>query len=206
MKNLWAIVFVVILLILLYTFLPPLEQDEARYRESIIQERQKIETFMKNDPDSPFHKKGEVLFSGLQYFEIDPEFRVEAEVTLFENPERLELAMSNGGRQTYFKYAIAKFDLLAIPQQLVLLKSEDTWNSNRIFLPFYDETSTEETYGGGRYLDITYSGTATVLIDFNLCYNPYCAYTDTYRCPFPPPENQLSVEVRAGEKKYRKVH
>jgi uncharacterized protein (DUF1684 family) len=204
MKNLWPFVFVVIILILFYTFFLPGE-DKDQYRKSVIRERQKIERFMKDDPDSPFRKKGEIPFRGLEYFEIDPDFRVEADVTKLENPERIELIMSDGSRETYFKYAIAEFTLMEVAQRIVLLKSEDHWNENWVFLPFYDETSTEETYGGGRYLDITYSGSSRLIIDFNLSYNPYCAYTDSYRCPFPPPQNQITVKVTAGEKVYRKT-
>jgi uncharacterized protein (DUF1684 family) len=39
-----------------------------------------------------------------------------------------------------------------------------------------------------------------LLIDFNLCYNPYCAYTTGYNCPIPPKENFIDLEIRAGEK------
>jgi hypothetical protein len=206
MRIIVPFALLVIFLILLYTFLPPQKENEVKYRQSIQEERKKKEMFMKNDPDSPFHKKGEVAFYGLEYFEIDPDFRVEAKVTLLDKPERIELAMSDGSQEIYFKYARAEFELLDEPQRIVLLKSEDYWNENWVFLPFYDETSTEETYGGGRYLDIPYHGTPTLLIDFNLSYNPYCAYTDAYRCPFPPPENQITVKVTAGEKKYHENH
>jgi uncharacterized protein (DUF1684 family) len=39
-----------------------------------------------------------------------------------------------------------------------------------------------------------------VALDFNLAYNPYCAYADRYSCPIPPVENKLLIEIRAGEK------
>jgi uncharacterized protein (DUF1684 family) len=72
-----------------------------------------------------------------------------------------------------------------------------------LFLAFADETSTQETYGAGRYLDIKkVPGSSSVLLDFNKAYNPYCAYSDKFSCPFPPKENILSVPIRAGEKVY----
>lgn len=206
MKYLWPSVFLIALVILIYTFLLPGKDINEAYRQSILEEREKVAEFMKNSADSPFHKKGDVVFEGLNYFEVDPTFKVEAKITLLDHPEQIVLTLSDGSREKYFKYAIAEFELSGKSQRLVLLKSEDYWSENWVFLPFYDETSTLETYGGGRYLDITYAGGPVATLDFNLCYNPYCAYTDTYRCPLPPPENQLTVKVTAGEKIYREDH
>jgi uncharacterized protein len=73
----------------------------------------------------------------------------------------------------------------------------------KLFLAFGDATSAKETYGAGRYLDITKTpGATTIILDFNKAYNPYCAYNETYSCPLPPPENLLNVAIRAGEKSY----
>jgi uncharacterized protein (DUF1684 family) len=72
-----------------------------------------------------------------------------------------------------------------------------------LFLAFADATSANETYGAGRYLDLKkVPGATTVTLDFNKAYNPYCAYSDKFSCPFPPKENVLKVAVRAGEKSY----
>jgi uncharacterized protein (DUF1684 family) len=72
-----------------------------------------------------------------------------------------------------------------------------------LFLAFGDKTSALETYGAGRYLDVTKTpGSRTIKLDFNLAYNPYCAYDNTYSCPLPPAENLLEVAVKAGEKTY----
>jgi uncharacterized protein (DUF1684 family) len=161
---------------------------------------------MKSNPDSPFHKKGRVEFEGLKYYDPDPEFRIEADIERFDHPEEIMLTLNDGSRRKYFRYATAEFELSGVPQKLILLKSEDYWNEDWLFLPFYDETSTGETYGGGRYLEVPYSKGSTAIIDFNVSYNPYCAYTDTYKCPFPPPENHITVQVTAGEKIYRTFH
>jgi uncharacterized protein (DUF1684 family) len=206
MKYLWPSVLVIALLILVYTFLLSGKDQKEEYRQSILEEREKVAEFMKNNPNSPFRKKGEVEFKGLNYFDVDPAFKVEATITRLDHPEQIMLTMSDGSLEKYFKYAIAEFELSGQPQRLVLLKSEEYWNEDWVFLPFYDETSTHESYGGGRFLEITYTGGPVATIDFNLCYNPYCAYTDTYGCPFPPPENQLTIKVMAGEKIYREAH
>jgi uncharacterized protein (DUF1684 family) len=76
-------------------------------------------------------------------------------------------------------------------------------NPTVLFLPFFDETSSVSTYGGGRYLDPEYAGGNEIVLDFNLAYNPYCAYVEGYTCPLPPPENRIDAEVNAGEKNYK---
>jgi uncharacterized protein (DUF1684 family) len=37
------------------------------------------------------------------------------------------------------------------------------------------------------------------VVDFNLAYNPYCAYNTGWTCPIPPFENITKAPIRAGE-------
>ncbi|MHA1701352.1 MAG: DUF1684 domain-containing protein, partial [Promethearchaeota archaeon] len=71
---------------------------------------------------------------------------------------------------------------------------------------FRDETSGKETYGAGKYLDLEEENhkisKGKWILDFNVAYNPFCAYSEKYACPFVPPENWLKVPIFAGEKKY----
>ena len=71
------------------------------------------------------------------------------------------------------------------------------------FLPFTDATSGEETYGAGRYVEIDILEDGRVAIDFNMAYNPYCAYNEDWSCPLTPFENRLQVPIQAGEKKFK---
>ncbi len=71
---------------------------------------------------------------------------------------------------------------------------------DQLFIIFGDQTNGTETYGGGRFLDVPYSGEGNIIIDFNKAYNPPCVYTDFATCPLPPRENILSFRVGAGEK------
>lgn len=73
-----------------------------------------------------------------------------------------------------------------------------------LFLPFTDQTNNKETYGGGRYIDLNVNDIRNnhLEIDFNKAYNPYCAYSDGYRCPIPPEENDLPISIIVGEKLY----
>lgn len=68
------------------------------------------------------------------------------------------------------------------------------------FLPFVDSLRGEETYGAGRYLEPEEGPDGRFHIDFNLAYNPYCAYNENWSCPLTPFENRLNVPIRAGEK------
>ncbi len=205
MKYLIPAVLIILAVILVYTFRST-APSSADYIREVEKHRDEIDSFMKNDPRSPFSKKGELEYKGLNYYNIDPDYKVNAQVIKLMNPELINIPMSDGSYAGYYRYAIAKFDLHDTSQQVVLLKSKEYWNEDWVFLPFYDETSAEETYGGGRYLEVDYDGGDEAIIDFNLAYNPYCAYNDDYSCPIPPRENHITVEVKAGEKKYKAPH
>jgi uncharacterized protein (DUF1684 family) len=83
------------------------------------------------------------------------------------------------------------------PVELTLYK-----DSHGFFLPFVDSLAGKETYGAGRYLEPEALGEGKFLVDFNLAYNPWCAYSPMYSCPLPPDENRLTVPIRAGEKDF----
>ena len=75
---------------------------------------------------------------------------------------------------------------------------------NYLFLPFLDDTNGEESYGGGRYIDLRIPKNDELVIDFNKAYNPYCAYNEKYSCPIVPRENYLALKVEAGVKVFKK--
>jgi uncharacterized protein (DUF1684 family) len=76
----------------------------------------------------------------------------------------------------------------------------ETNTMERLFVPFADLTSGEDTYKGGRYLDLDRTATGLYDLDFNLAYHPYCVFNPSYDCPVPPRENRLLVAIRVGEK------
>ncbi len=106
----------------------------------------------------------------------------------------------------YRKYGQLHFHLggkplvLTVYQNLELIRQEKY--RDYLFIPFTDETNGHASYGGGRYLDFRIPATPRVTLDFNLAYNPYCAYGGAYSCPIPPAENALPLAVEAGEKTY----
>lgn len=114
------------------------------------------------------------------------------------------LPTSDNLEKKYLEYAFAEFELNGESCKLLILEiMEEGPYRGTLFLAFADATSANETYGAGRYLDVKkVPGASSVILDFNQAYNPYCAYSEKYSCPFPPKENILKIAIQAGEKKY----
>ena len=73
------------------------------------------------------------------------------------------------------------------------------------FVPFVDATAPEETYGAGRYLEPGDLGDGKLYVDFNLAYNPYCAYNDNWSCPLPPKREPDFCAHRGGRKEVSRL-
>ncbi len=177
-----------------------------KYNSIIEKERVEKNEMFKNGEDSPLTYQQKIQFNALNYFPIDKQYLVEANFELNPMKETIRIGYSDGSEKLYLKYGFATFNLLGTEQKLTVLKPTFFEGEEYLFLAFYDETSTAETYGGGRYIDLDPEPGNTIKIDFNLAYNPYCAYNTEYRCPLPPKENQITIAVKAGEKKYDLNH
>lgn len=177
--------------------------SENEFAKAIAIERKEKTDNLKKDENSPFATlTGK--FEDLKYFKPDLKYRVNATLTSINDKNVIVLNTSDGKEQKYLEYAHATFTLEDVENKLVILEVMEMGpQRGKLFLAFADETSGKETYGGGRYLDIKKVPAATsVVLDFNRAYNPYCAYNDSYSCPFPPAENILKVAIRAGEMSY----
>ena len=106
-------------------------------------------------------------------------------------------------RQAYLRYGAFAFRIQGRSLKLVVYKSAEDPYARSLFIPFSDETSGRETYAAGRNLDHEEQGGDDYELDFNMAYNPYCAYSEEYACPMPPAENKLPVKILAGEKNYK---
>ncbi|TDI69269.1 MAG: DUF1684 domain-containing protein [Bacteroidetes bacterium] len=189
---------IVVALILWYSFLTG---EKLSFEETVFKHRDEILDFMKNNDESPLPDSVRTGFEGLDYFAPDPSFKVEAALELISDNSKLNTVTNDGQVRKYTRYAYAIFDLSGQQYQVTLLL-DDTEKDGSLFLPFGDITNGNSTYGGGRYLDLQLNKRNTIIIDFNLAYNPYCAYSADYSCPLPPLENQLSVAINAGEKNF----
>ncbi len=156
--------------------------------------------------ETPLPKEELAKFTGLDFYEINPKFRIEALLVPTPDSEPFEMSTSTERAPIYRRYAYAIFtldgmlDTLDIYQNMGLIKQKGY--EDYLFLPFGDLTNGLETYGGGRYLDLTIPEGDTLVLDFNLAYNPYCVYNYKYSCPIPPRENFVNAEIKAGVKNY----
>ncbi len=166
--------------------------------EALLQHRTAKDEFFRTSPNSPLDPSLRDDFPGLTYYEPDPAavFTLPVDGDVERGP--ITIQTSDGLTRTYQRAGRVHFDIGGVPAALTLYSS----NHPGYFVPFRDATSGNETYGGGRYLDVTPNADGTVTIDFNLAYNPFCAYSTMYSCPIPPPENWLDVAIAAGEKAY----
>jgi uncharacterized protein (DUF1684 family) len=160
------------------------------------QRRMKDEIFAGHH--SPLDPDDAAGFRGLDYYKPNPDliFRLTLEPT---ERARIRVQTSDGKEAIHERAGVARLEVEGHEVELVLY---DTGHPG-YFLPFRDKTSGAETYGAGRYLDIEPNDDGTVTIDFNLAYNPLCAYSDAFSCPLPPVENWLTVPIEAGERDYR---
>lgn len=174
------------------------------YAAIVNVERIAKDEFMKQDEASPLFKQGAAI-TALTYFPPDLRYRVFATLDPVTNKQVRLLPTSTGEESRYLEYAWATFEIDGVENKLLLLEIMDMGpNRGKLFLAFADETSANETYGGGRYLDLKkIPGATSIELDFNKAYNPYCAYDDGYSCPLPPRENVLKVAIQAGEKTYK---
>lgn len=200
-KIIFAITAIVVIIIIGYSF-GAFDGDEA-YIKTIVEHRQERRTFFKRGSESPLTTVEKKKFKDLNYYPPNSEYRVNARLTPFQNQAILKIPTSDNKEKTYRKFAFAEFELEGKLHKVLLLKPTDSENSNEVFLAFTDSTSGEETYGGGRYIDLETSSNSRIIIDFNKAYNPFCVFNDKYSCPFPPKENQLQVAVKAGEMDYK---
>jgi len=156
-----------------------------------------------NPKETPLRGDHFKNFKGHPFFPFDPKYRVNATWVKTENSKPFDLPTSSGKTKSYREYGKASFDLdgkkytLTVYQSLDLMKQKKY--KNYLFLPFRDATNEKETYGGGKYMDLTIHEGNTIVLDFNKSYQPFCAYNAyDYNCPIIPEENRLPVEIRAG--------
>jgi uncharacterized protein (DUF1684 family) len=168
--------------------------------QKLLDFRKQKDHYFRTSPDSPIANKEN--FKGLIYFEPTSDFKVKANLTLLNDTLPFFLSKNDARKSKYVRYAIATFMLNNQQYNLTLLKLEGKIDNNVLFIPFSDKTNGGETYEGGRYLDVRLKNENSIVLDFNLAYNPYCAYNYKYSCPIPPRENVLSISIEAGEKKY----
>lgn len=180
---------------------PPPAASGQTLTERVEQSRiDKDEAFRFAD-ESPIPAATRATFPGLVYFPVDPAYSVPASLVeeRTADPVMIELATSRNTVDRLARVGTITFRLSGATHTLTAFATAEEGLS-RLFVPFGDLTNRQETYGGGRYLNLTRTATGLYDLDFNMAFNPYCVYDVNYTCPLPPAENKLQVAILAGER------
>jgi len=167
------------------------------YFDTIKKQR---DIFLKNlmsEKDSPISSIKD--FSGIKYFEADKNFIVDADFKA-ESAGQGMILMTDSTQTEIKRAGTATFSVDGKTFTV------NVFDEGEYFLfPFRDLTSGKETYGGGRFINISKDKLKDdkLEIDFNNAHNFYCAYNESFICPIPPKENFINTEIKAGEKKYK---
>ena len=171
----------------------------GRARFYIIDREGRVAARVK-DPEAPTRTG----FAGIEHFPIDPALRVEARLEPYEAPREVAIPTVLGEDTAMTAPGLLHF---SIGGEALTLEAYADEPGEDLFLIFRDATSGDTTYGAGRFLAADAPGPdGTTVIDFNLAYNPPCAFTPFATCPLPPPQNWLPVALEAGEKYHGEAH
>lgn len=164
--------------------------------------QRELNSEFKDASKSPLKSKDRDKFKGLDFFTYDSTYVVEAEFKRTEAEKPFKMRTTTGLLPEYIKYGEITFELENEAFTLNVYQNQELFNEegfeDYLFLPFLDDTNGDESYGGGRYIDLRVPDGNHLTVDFNTAYNPYCAYNEKYSCPIVPRENYISVAVRAG--------
>lgn len=178
---------------------------ENPYEQAVLFQKKMNKEF--SDPaSSPLKKKDLAVFKTLDYFPIDTSYSVKAKFTRTPDEKPFFMPTTTERMSQEVLYGVVSFQIhgkefkLNVYQNLQLRETEEF--RDYLFLPFSDLTNGEQTYGGGRYIDLRIPEGDSIEINFNMAYNPYCAYNAKYSCPIVPKENNLDYAIKAGVKKF----
>lgn len=184
-------------------------QAPEDYEKNLEEARQEKESVLKSRKDSPLQKADRKAFTHLNYFDIDPQWRMEVEFRRVHDGDVIDMPTSAGVAKKFQVYGYLV--VIIEDKNFSVMTYKRIWpegsphkpDHETLFIPFMDMTTGNSTYGGGRYMDIEIPADGDmVVLDFNTCYNPYCAYGTGFSCPIPPPNSFIKAEVTAGEKNY----
>jgi len=157
--------------------------------------RSEKDAFFRNDPYSPLTDEQKQTFLGLEYFPENDSLRLVITVQRLPEDDIIQVQTNTGETKAYERYGKFTFRVAGEEVELTIFRSMDSY-----FLPFADSLAGDLTYGAGRYLEPEELPDGRFQVDFNLAYNPYCAYNDRWSCPLTPAENRIKAPIRAGEK------
>ena len=177
--------------------------NRKRFNTDLTPFQREINDFFKDASVSPLKKRDSKNFRGLDFFTYDSTYLVTAKLTKTPKEKPFMMLTTTDMMVEYIKYGTISFELLSNQYSLDIYKNlEDPNERDNLFLPFLDDTNGNESYGGGRYINLDIAQVDNLIIDFNSAFNPYCVYDEKYSCPIVPRENYLPLEIKAGVKNF----
>ncbi|MCH1485701.1 MAG: DUF1684 domain-containing protein [Flavobacteriaceae bacterium] len=197
---------ILLLIVIIFSFSC---REEKRYQDVNLTEYQRqINNYFKDASVSPLKPKDLKNFQGLDFFEFDSIYVVKAKIEETKESLPFKMKTTTDIPADVRKYADLFFQIIDKEFELSVYENLEYEGvegyENYLFLPFLDETNENETYGGGRYLDLFLNGTDSIIIDFNKAYNPKCVYDENFSCPIVPRKNFLNTRIEAGVKNFIK--
>ncbi len=183
------------------------QQDREDWEIALVEARIKKNEEFKDSARSPLSDEAKSTFEYLNYFYPQAELKFQTPLLAAAGGDTVYLTKRKGQQVPYLKRGLVRFRYHDQDYQLTVFGPVDTSAGDYLWLPFYDQTSSEESYAGGRYLDIEVDEQGLVDLDFNFAYNPLCDYNpDRFNCTLPPQVNRLPFRVEAGEQKFGAGH
>jgi hypothetical protein len=151
----------------------------------------------KDATSSPLTKKDRKVFRSLDFFDFDSTFVVTAELNRSPETKFFNMETTTDRLSKERVFGVLTFKIFDKMHSLNIYQGEENMQTegfeDYLFLPFLDDTNGEESYGGGRYIDLRIPESNTIIIDFNEAYNPYCVYNEKFSCPIVPRVNYLPL-------------
>jgi uncharacterized protein (DUF1684 family) len=204
MKNIFFALFI-------FTLISGCSEKKSTYEDEIKLFQYVLNIQFADAEKSPLKEEEIKTFKSLDFFKIDENYKVIADLELTPDAPIIEMKTNTERIPLFKKYGIAHFTINGQKLALSIYKEQKVGMSfdfsEALFLPFNDTSNGDTTYGGGRYIDIGTPSkeSKTIVIDFNKAYNPYCVYNEKFSCPIPPSENNLPVAIPVGVKAYKKI-
>ena len=196
-------------ILLLFSFFLLLNCDNRkRYNSDLTPFQKEINDFFKDASVTPLKKRDLKTFRGLDFFTFDSTYVVIAKLIKTPKEKSFKMKTTTDSFVEHIKHGIVSFELLGNSYNLNIYRNleniDEQGYRDYLFLPFLDDTNGNESYGGGRYINLDIPQGDNIIIDFNSAFNPYCVYDEKYSCPIVPRENYLPLEVFAGVKNFVK--
>ena len=199
-----SIIALLVSLLLLTACGEQLTPEQSEYLKQIEQHRKEQNEYMRDNPNSPFNYKSKVEFHSLNYFDVNYDMVFQSKLYEYDSKDTVTIYGTKGEPRIAWRFGY--FELMHENNTYELKVYGNVSKNKNIYYSiwFTDKTTNNESYGVGRYLNFSKVDDPNHIytIDFNLAFNPYCAYSKEYSCAIPTKEDYIDMAINAGEKKF----